>query len=676
MNIFRTSIGAKVLLLISSLTILAFAGLFLANAHWQRKAMLAEVQQSAAGTADLLYMAVEQPMALGDNAGTREQFEILAQRYAHVRVHMIDYKGEITYSTDDKILRRSLFEVCPAEDYCDLVKGGLKSGTAEGGLINLPGGRHFVEIKPIASGPRCHHCHGSSRKMLGALVVEQDVGREMTSMQNTQLKSAAVSTVGAACLLAALLLFMKVSVVNRVRSIATATEEVGGGNLDAAFVVRGHDELSSLAQNLGAMVGQIKDQLQYNSSVLEGIIVPLFVAGQGELFEFANRPLLEILGLRLQEVQGRYVPDVLCVELVDSCTQQFAEVVDSVRTTGENQTGECRYRRADGAAVPLHYELSPLRNAEGNVVGIIGVLIDLTKEENARKDIESQRQELLAVANEVTSVAMKLNESSAMLTQQMEALTAGVDQTADRTAQVATAMEEMNSTVLEVTRNAGETAEAADRANSVANDGGSVVQETVEEIQLVADTAENLAESLGDLAQQASGIGRVMTVINDIADQTNLLALNAAIEAARAGDAGRGFAVVADEVRKLAEKTMDATREVERAIGQIQDSSANAVRGMDETKQRVVKTAEMAERAGGVLSDIVQQANLIADMVRNIATASEQQSATSDEVNLSVSEINHLSQEVSQGIQQANAAIREVSTMAGDLAGLVEQFRR
>ncbi|MBA4357870.1 MAG: chemotaxis protein, partial [Desulfovibrio sp.] len=320
-------------------------------------------------------------------------------------------------------------------------------------------------------------------------------------------------------------------------------------------------------------------------------------------------------------------------------------------------------------------EASPLKDAQGALVGVVCVLVDLTQEEQARARIESNRQNLLTVANDVTEVALKLEQASHVISGQMEDLTKGMDTAADRTTQMATAMEEMNATVLEVAKNAGETADSSGSANSVAREGGEMVQNTLSEIRQVAATTESLSLALGELSLSAKDIGQVMGVINDIADQTNLLALNAAIEAARAGDAGRGFAVVADEVRKLAEKTMTATKEVETAIQHIQKSTADAVREMNTAKTRVDKTAELAGGAGGMLTQIVTASDHIADMVRSIATAAEEQSATSEEINTNVSEINTLSGQMSQDIQSANGRIREVAEMSRDLARLVEKFR-
>jgi methyl-accepting chemotaxis protein len=418
------------------------------------------------------------------------------------------------------------------------------------------------------------------------------------------------------------------------------------------------------------MVSQIKDQLQYNKSVLEGIVVPLFVTDAQERLQFINAPLQEILGLNEKEVKGRTVPDIFECEPGDQ-TCDAAHVISS----GVAISGNFHYRRADGTVFPLHFEASPLDDAEGKTVGAICVLIDLTREEADRKSIEAQQRNLLEVANEVTEVANKLNAASDVLSEQMNNLARGVDTTADQTSQVATAMEEMNATVLEVAKNASETADASNRANKVAADGGVVVGKTVDEINSVAEITENLAGALESLSSRAENIGKVMAVINDIADQTNLLALNAAIEAARAGEAGRGFAVVADEVRKLAEKTMTATKEVEGAISLIQQSTTDVVREMDTAKERVLNTSGMAKEAGGVLDQIVEHSDSIADMVRGIATAAEQQSATSDEINNSVTHINNLSQEVLSGIHESNRGIQEVSEMAQHLSELVSKFR-
>jgi len=667
MNFIKQSLGVKVILLSSLLTIVAFTGLFVYNSISTRDHTLHEIELAAEQVGDMLYMAIEEPMAVGDNEGTEHKFSQMAKRYKTVTAYLTDYKGEITYSTEPDAVRKDVFKVRPED--AALVKESLAASVIKGELISHDGKNAFAEVKTINNGPACYHCHGKTRKILGTMLIEVDVNRQLAALKANQLKSAGISVVGVIALLAALIMFMRLSVVNRITSIASTAEIVSKGDLDAEFKVAGSDELGSLSRYLGEMVDQIKDQLQYNKSVLEGIVVPLFVTDANGDLQFVNPPLLKILAMSEEEVKGTSTRSVFGSDTEDC---QVCNVIES----GAANSGDFHHtRKTDNVTFPLHFESSPLNDADGKTVGAICVLVDLTREEKDRQDIEAQRQNLLVVANDVTDVANKLNEASDVLSDQMNNLARGVDTTADQTSQVATAMEEMNATVLEVAKNASETADASNQANQVAADGGTVVGKTVEEINTVADITEKLAGTLGELSTRAENIGQVMAVINDIADQTNLLALNAAIEAARAGEAGRGFAVVADEVRKLAEKTMTATKEVEGAISLIQQSTTDVVREMDTAKERVLNTSGMAQEAGGVLDQIVDHSNSIADMVRGIATAAEEQSATSDEINTSVTHINDLSQEVLSGIRESNQGIQDVSKMAQHLSELVSKFR-
>ncbi|MGE4556202.1 MAG: methyl-accepting chemotaxis protein [Desulfovibrionaceae bacterium] len=669
MKLILHSIGVKVLVLTSLLTIVAFTGLFLASSYWQRKDTLHEVHLNAERTADLLQMAIEEPMRLGDNTGTEDQFGKVSKNYKDITICLTNYKGEITYSTSPDMLRKNIRDISDCDQFRAIIDKSLASASSLGDLMTMEGTANFVEIKSIENDPACHHCHGASKPILGALVMRQDVTPQLAALRMNELRNAAISLAGMAVLLVCLLLFMKYSIINRITAITSTTEEVARGDLDADFAVKGADELANLAKYLGAMVHQIKDQLEYNRSILDGVIVPLMVATREETVNFCNAPLRAILGKQKNDIVGRKVSGLF------AGNGQVNSLAHDVIATGKSTSGMIRHKRTDGVEFPLHFEGSPLRDAKNNIVGAITVLIDLTQQERDKESIESQRKNLMDVADMVTSVAQNLKDSSEIMSQRMVELTSSVDTTAEQTSRVATAMEEMNATVLEVAKNAGTTAETSEEANQTARGGGDVVQATVEEIQTVASTTETLASSLNDLSGRAENIGHVMSVINDIADQTNLLALNAAIEAARAGDAGRGFAVVADEVRKLAEKTMNATKEVEAAIVQIQQGAHGAVEAMGDARERVAHTVEKAQNAGAVLSKIMEQSDVIADRVRNIATAAEEQSATSDEININVNQINELTLVLTSGIQEANNIITDVASMSQRLSELVQRFK-
>lgn len=209
----------------------------------------------------------------------------------------------------------------------------------------------------------------------------------------------------------------------------------------------------------------------------------------------------------------------------------------------------------------------------------------------------------------------------------------------ERIHQIATAMEEMSATVNDVARNTTHASEASNTVVENAVQGKDVVNQAARGMQSVAQTVRASAEIMDKLGEKSNEIGRIITVIDDIAGQTNLLALNAAIEAARAGEQGRGFAVVADEVRKLAERTTAATKEIGTMIKEMQSQTADAVSAMDRGRREAEAGEVSSHQAEEALERIVGDINRVKDMVAQIATAAEEQAMTSNEITRNLDEI-------------------------------------
>jgi len=284
--------------------------------------------------------------------------------------------------------------------------------------------------------------------------------------------------------------------------------------------------------------------------------------------------------------------------------------------------------------------------------------------------------------DKIHSVVGKFRETSDQLSDSSVELLATTEKTNDGIIRqqteidlVASAVTEMSSTVQEVARNVGNAAHDAEEADSQAGQGQQIVQKTMRAIEELAGDIERAAEVITRLQQESDNIGSVLDVIGGIAEQTNLLALNAAIEAARAGEQGRGFAVVADEVRTLASRTQSSTQEIQEMIERLQAGAKEAVSVMEKGKEQVNDSVGYASSAGDSLLKITEAVAVIKDMSQQIASASSEQSAVTEEINQNVISIAQVASQTSSDSNKIAEDSNKLSTLASDLKSMVSQFR-
>ena len=277
-------------------------------------------------------------------------------------------------------------------------------------------------------------------------------------------------------------------------------------------------------------------------------------------------------------------------------------------------------------------------------------------------------EKIISSSEDVSSGASRVHRSA-------ELIAIGSEKVAAQAGSVATAGEEMSATSGDIAQNCQLAAEGAERASQAACSGAEVVERTVEVMGLIAQRVQETAKTVESLGVRSDQIGAIIGTIEDIADQTNLLALNAAIEAARAGEQGRGFAVVADEVRALAERTTRATKEIGAMIKAIQGETRGAVAAMEQGVQQVESGTGEAARSGDALRVILDQVHAVALQVNQIATAAEEQTATTCEISGNMLLITEVVQETSQGAHEAAATAAQLSGNAEELQRLVGRFR-
>lgn len=274
------------------------------------------------------------------------------------------------------------------------------------------------------------------------------------------------------------------------------------------------------------------------------------------------------------------------------------------------------------------------------------------------------------IANSSTQLASAAEELNSVT----EDAARGIQQQNDEIQQAATAITEMSSAVDEVAKTALTTSAASGASAQSTKLGQQQVGHTVNAIAEMDRDVQTSAKLVGELALQSQDIGKVLDVIRAIAEQTNLLALNAAIEAARAGDAGRGFAVVADEVRALAHRTQLSTKEIETMVAKIRQGTSAAVTSMQHSKEKSLQALQQAHKAGEALENIAQEISRISDSNHIVASAAEQQSKVSRDIDRNIVNISDLATQTAAGASQTSAAAHALSKLAVDLNTLVVRF--
>ncbi|MGP8307077.1 methyl-accepting chemotaxis protein [Vibrio sp. YIC-376] len=258
------------------------------------------------------------------------------------------------------------------------------------------------------------------------------------------------------------------------------------------------------------------------------------------------------------------------------------------------------------------------------------------------RELEKTRRQLHDVIQMQIQSSDELATLTEVMTLSMSETKESAQEEFNEIDQLATAMSEMSSTVQTVAEHAQQASSLTEQASAQAVAGQQFLQSTVAKMSELSRDIASSAQAVNQVEERVEAIGSVVGTIQGISEQTNLLALNAAIEAARAGEAGRGFAVVADEVRNLAQRTQQATVEIQEMIAQLQTSAESAVELMEKSVVEAAEGNELVSNAGTELDGIVTQVTHINDMNFQIATASGQQSSVAEEMNQNLTNVREL----------------------------------
>jgi len=281
--------------------------------------------------------------------------------------------------------------------------------------------------------------------------------------------------------------------------------------------------------------------------------------------------------------------------------------------------------------------------------------------ENILRDVQASANQTRKTAHGVTNMA--------------QSVTTNAKTQSDKVFQVGSAMEEMGNTIREIAANAANASAATMETLSLVKAGSETGKRTIEALGKIDMTVSSSAVTMGELDSAIQHIGTVSNMIKEIAEQTNLLALNAAIEAARAGEQGRGFAVVADEVRKLSERTSASTLDIAKIVNVIQSGTIQATKAMILAKEEVVQGVRHGENMGQLLEKIESSVHIVTEMMHQIATATEEQSAAGDSISHNIDAVATISASTAEDIEHARNAMMSLEGISRTLFAAVGQFK-
>ena len=406
-----------------------------------------------------------------------------------------------------------------------------------------------------------------------------------------------------------------------------------------------------------ALINAISSVSEYLTDFNQAVIIPVVVF------------VLSVLGIFFafyQLLQQRGGSERLLIEKETLRRRQEAEA-ESERARQIQEENE----RNQIAILRLLDELGDL--ADGDLTVNATVSEDFTGAiaDSVNFAIDQLRQLVLVI----NSTADRVSQSSEQTQMNAVELAAASEHQAQEIAGVSAAINEMTMSIDQVSNNAAESATVAQRSVAISYNGAEVVQRSIEGMNVIRDQIQETSKRIKRLGESSQEIGDIVGLINDIADQTNVLALNAAIQASMAGEAGRGFAVVADEVQRLAERSANATKQIETLVKTIQADTSEAVMSMESTTSEVVRGARLAKDAGEALEEVQTVSNTLADLIQNISNAALQQAESAGHISHTMNIIQDITSQTSSGTMATARSIGELSEMAAALQESVTGFK-
>lgn len=692
--------GLRVKILIATIiTVGGFTGVFLYQTlSFHTKSSLDQVAESSLHLLENTYSAIKFPMSIGDSRTVEAQLKDIKVHMEGIEVYISDFRGNLTYASEEDRIHTSIMEQLWEEETRKGVADAMKTGLSpKESFTEFRDDEAFlVTILPLLNESSCHHCHGASRKVLGAMVVKQpvkDVYASLASTRNWLILFSLVEIIGIILLIN--FLFNRL-VTRRIHALAEKTGEVSAGDVTVEIHDDTRDSIGWLTGNFNQMVRNIRDRMEYANSLKVGISEPFFMVDRDMNVTYINDAAARAAGVRREDVEGKKT----CKEVFqsDACDTNCA--IKRAMETGEATVGQrVTMKNAAGKEIPIIVSGAALKDSEGKILGGFEIIRDISKEvkaeaalkesfleeEEAREKLQGRVKSLSDILKQVAAgdltvraemsgeddamdqLVERTNEtldqmkelisqtkkSALIVVQGVRRMSEGNQELSQRTQQQAATVEETSATVEQLVSNVNQNAANTQRADNLAKEAVSVAVEG-------GETVERTIQAMNDMSAGSRKIVEMMDLINEITFQTNLLSINAAVEAARAGEQGRGFAVVANEVRNLAKRSSDASKDIQRLVRDIMD--------------QVTTGKEWVGQLEDGFKKIVQTIKQVSDALSETSLATQESSRGIEQIGQGVEELSDVTEHNATLVDELASATEQLNEKATLLQQMTEKF--
>jgi twitching motility protein PilJ len=416
------------------------------------------------------------------------------------------------------------------------------------------------------------------------------------------------------------------------------------------------DHVGTVVDNSEELVGvqQAVKEISARSEVLFG-------AADGLQSAFAAVPERRLVSAELAYLFGAAALLILLwmgFEILRG-QRRRSQVVEEENTHNQEAIMRLLDEMGDLAGGDLTVKMTVTEDFTGAIADSVNVTVDSLR--GLVKTINDTSVQLSSSVQETEEIAHQLTEASKRQSNDITTATEAVNAMAD--------------SMSEVSSNADESSKVAMRSVEIAKNGGDTVRRTIEGMDTIREHIQETSKRIKRLGESSQEIGDIIELINDIAEQTNILALNASIQAAMAGEAGRGFAVVADEVQRLAERSANATKQIEALVKAIQADTNEAVISMEKSTSGVVNGATLAEDAGGALEQIESVSEQLAGLIQSISDSAGTQATVAADMSTTMTGIQKITTQAAAGSEQTSHSIGNLARLAQDLDKSVAGFK-